>query len=335
MAVSIRSFAKINLGLRIGAKRADGFHELRTLYQTIGLHDVIRVEVSRGTGIEIRSKHPQVPCDESNTCYRMADRILRWLKVRHKVVIQIEKNLPVQGGLGAASSNAVAAMVGLERVLKAEIPSEQKLTFAAEIGSDVPLFLVGGTVLGASRGEEVYALPDVPQISAVVAFPRVAVSTPKAFADWDEQFADSSPKAQAADKLTVNSKSDTINEFHRTVFAALSADNHAGSLTGVSAKNGGDRAEALLLDLVRTGIENDFERVVFPQHPELRDIKRILERHGAKYASMSGSGSAVYGLFGSRPAAEEVAARLSKDGLTAQVTSTLARREYWAQMLKA
>ena len=329
MAVAVRSFAKINLGLRIGAKRDDGFHELRTVYQTVALHDIVRVDISRGTSIEIRCKHPQVPCDESNTCYRVAERVLRRLKARHRVVIAIEKKLPVQGGLGAASSNAIATMLAMERALKTQIPAEEKLQLAAEVGSDVPLFLVGGTILGAGRGEEVYAMPDVPQVWCVIALPKVAVSTPKAFADWDERSQGDGARAQ---KLTRNGKPDTINEFHRSVFAALGVQNHAGPLSGVPAKKSGDRAEALLLDLVRTGIENDFERVVFPQYPELRDIKRALERQGAQYASLSGSGSAVYGLFPSKPAAEKAASHLQKDDIPAQATSTLSRREYWQQL---
>jgi 4-diphosphocytidyl-2-C-methyl-D-erythritol kinase len=331
MPVALHSFAKINLGLRIGAKREDGFHELRTVYQTIALYDLVRVDVSGGTGIEIRSKHPQVPCDESNTCYRVAERVLRLLKARHKVVITIEKNLPVQGGLGGASSNAVAAMLALERVLKTPIAPEEKLRIAAEVGSDIPLFLLGGTILGAGRGEEVYGLADLPQIWCVVAIPRTAVSTPKAFAAWDERLNEAS---SAAHKLTANGKSDTLNEFHRSVFAALGSQNHTSSLSGVPAKKSRDRAEALLLDLVRAGIENDFERVVFPQYPELRDIKRALERQGAEYASLSGSGSAVYGLFPSEQAAERAAAQLQAEDMRAQATHTLTRKQYWERLFK-
>ncbi|HJY87773.1 MAG TPA: hypothetical protein VKE24_13140, partial [Candidatus Acidoferrales bacterium] len=105
MSISIRSFAKINIGLHIGARREDGFHELRTIYQTLALADTVRIDTGRGLGIDIACKDPRVPCDESNTCYRMAERVLRALKTRCKVRITIEKNLPVQGGLGAASSN--------------------------------------------------------------------------------------------------------------------------------------------------------------------------------------------------------------------------------------
>ena len=145
-----------------------------------------RVEAGRGMGIEIRCQSGAVPCDESNTCYRVAERVLRALKTRGKITITIEKRLPVQGGLGAASSNAIAAMLGMEQALKTQIAPEEKLRIAAEVGSDVPLFLVGGTILGMGRGEQVFPLADLPPIPCVIATPALGVSTPKAFADWDK-----------------------------------------------------------------------------------------------------------------------------------------------------
>ena len=111
------------------------------------------------------------------------------LHARGRVVIEIEKHLPVQGGLGGASTNAVATLLGLERALKKKLPALEKLQIASEVGSDLPLFLVGGTVLGLGRGEEVYPLPDLPATACVVATPEIGVSTPKAFADWDEMMA--------------------------------------------------------------------------------------------------------------------------------------------------
>src|SRR6202158_3786724 len=187
MTVAVRSFAKINLGLYIGAARADGFHDLRTVYQTIALHDVIRVSVGRGSGIEIRCKNkdPRVPLDSSNTCYRMAELVLDELGAKGRVSVEIEKRLPVQGGLGAASSNAVATMVALELALKRKLPAAARLRIAADVGSDLPLFLIGGTVLGVGRGEEVYPLADLPSVAMVVVMPEVGVSTAQAFADWD------------------------------------------------------------------------------------------------------------------------------------------------------
>jgi len=151
MTVTVRSLAKINLGLRIGASRPDGFHELLTVYQTIGLHDVIGVSVGRGSGIEIRCEDERVPRDETNTCHRIASRAMEALRARGRVVIEIEKRLPVQGGLGGASANAVATLLGLERALKRKLAPEERLRIAAEVGSDLPLFLVGGTVLGVGR----------------------------------------------------------------------------------------------------------------------------------------------------------------------------------------
>ena len=162
MPITVRSFAKINLGLHIGALRPDGFHDLRTVYQTIALHDFVSVQVSRGTGIEIRCEDPRVPKDESNTCYRIAEQAMAALKARGRVLVEIEKRLPVQGGLGGASSNAVATLLALERQLKKALAAGERLHIVAEVGSDLPLFLVGGTILGVSHGEEVYPLPDLP-----------------------------------------------------------------------------------------------------------------------------------------------------------------------------
>src|SRR5947207_12550183 len=126
MTVAIPSFAKINLGLRIGALRGDGFHELRTVYQTIALHDVIRVSVGRGSGIEIRCKDPRVPTDATNTCWQMTERAIAALKCRGRVVIEIAKRLPVQGGLGGASGNAVATLLALVRALRKRLPGAER-----------------------------------------------------------------------------------------------------------------------------------------------------------------------------------------------------------------
>ncbi len=377
MTVAVRSFAKINLGLYIGGGRADGYHDLRTVYQTIALHDVIRVSVGRGSGIEIVCTDPRVPLDSSNTCYRMAERVMDELGAKGRVNIEIEKRLPVQGGLGAASSNAVATLVALERALKRKLSAPVRLRIAADVGSDLPLFLVGGTTLGVGRGEEVYPLADLPSVAVVVVMPEVGVSTAQAFADWDalvqrEKAAElrSAWTGEGARPHTTRPHTNSgveLNSAGRTnasaatrtgtgrnpVTTQLSATTRDDQLTrplasdrlvevgcamsawlsglpntGAPAK-GGSRAGNLLLDLVRTGIENDFEKVVFPLYPELRDIKGALERAGSRYASLSGSGSTLYGLFQSRADAAKAASRLRKQGLKAVATSTLTRRKYW------
>ncbi len=128
---------------------------------------------------------------------------------RAKIVIEIEKHLPVQGGMGAASSNAVATLLGLERAFGVELAAADKLRIAAEVGSDLPLFLIGGTVLGVGRGEEVYPLPDLPALHVVVVTPPVGVSTPKAFARWDELAARDAALTAAAPAGTINAFSST------------------------------------------------------------------------------------------------------------------------------
>jgi 4-diphosphocytidyl-2-C-methyl-D-erythritol kinase len=368
MIVTVRSFAKINLGLSIGGLRPDGFHDLRTVYQTIALHDVIRVQIGRGTGIDIRCEDPRVPRDSSNTCYRVAERTMHALEASDRATITIDKRLPVQGGLGAGSGNGVATLLALERALKRKLPGAERLRIAAEVGSDLPLFLVGGTVLGVGRGEEVYPLPDLPVTHCVVVTPEIAVSTPGAFGDWDhmvagegqdfsrakdgrretaalaaegaaelhsarkgrrpvptQPFPTPSIPTSGGSKLTLLPPSDRMVQFGRAVSAWLSGQ----PLSGVPVKRGRGRAEISLLDLVRTGIENDFEQVVFPKYPELREVKSVLEKAGAFYASLSGSGSAIYGLFRSRAAGQQAAARLQRNGVPAVVTTTLTRRQYW------
>jgi 4-diphosphocytidyl-2-C-methyl-D-erythritol kinase len=243
-------------------------------------------------------------------------------------------------------------MVALERALKKSLSSAARLRIAAEVGSDLPLFVLGGTVLGVGRGEEVYPLPDLPATPMVVVTPEVGVSTPQAFADWDALAQNKSAELRSAGQpraavptqlsgtaeggcshaskaeLTRLGASDRLLEVGRVLSSWLSSSPN----TGAPAK-GGSRAGSLLLDLVRTGIENDFEKVVFPKYPELRDIKLALERAGARYASLSGSGSTLYGLFRSRSEAAKAAGRLRKQGLKAVITRTLTRREYWKRSL--
>jgi len=394
MAVTVRSFAKINLGLRIGPAREDGFHELLTVYQTIGLHDVIQVSVVRGAGIEIRCADPRVPRDESNTCFRIVERAMTALRAKGRVVIEIEKRLPVQGGLGGASANAVATLLALERAVRKLLTQAEKLRIAADVGSDLPLFLVGGTVLGVGRGEQVYPLPDFPATPCVVVTPEIGVSTPKAFAEWDRRIkpglkpwpingpdaelkrrsstvqpaesmvlssmlpssmnpSSMDPSIEPAghgsawtgegarpyttrggdfsksSKLTMSAGFDRMNELGRGLSAWLSG--LYSSAPSDRLERGG-RAGNPLLRLDRAGIENDFEQVVFPEYPKLGEAKRALLRAGAEYASLSGSGSTLYGMFASRQAAALAVTRLRTEGWAAQAATTLTRAAYWRRM---
>jgi 4-diphosphocytidyl-2-C-methyl-D-erythritol kinase len=328
MPTSVRSHTKVNLGLAIGPLRPDSFHQLTTVYQTLALHERVTVQarMASATRITLGSTHPRVPTDARNTAWRMVERCLEMLDLRAEVHIHIDKQLPLQGGLGAGSANAVAALIGLERELDRRLSPPDRLRVAAEIGSDVPLFLLGGAVVGVGRGEEVFPLPDIPSTPCVLALPDIGVSTPQAYRDWD---------ALDQDSLTKGAPSATINVLGRSIAVAFGEPHSSGVFSLRE-----DRAEDPLLALVRTGIENDFERVVFPQYPSLGEIKRILvggssTEDAAIYAGLSGSGSALFGLYRAPGAAQAALERLERHGVTGLVTSTLPRSDYWRTMMVA
>ena len=360
MPTTVRSHAKINLGLYIGAPRPDGFHALATVYQTLEMHDVVTVsaQLAAATAIRITSNDRRVPADARNTAWKMVERALQGLNLAAEVSIHIDKRLPVQGGLGAGSANAVAALIGLETELQTSLPPgfelqatgyelpalrpSRRLQIAAEVGSDVPLFLIGGSILGLDRGQEVYPLPDIEPTWCVVATPSIGVSTPQAFRDWDALC--------AAEGLTAEASADKLKELSRayaSAFAeAIPEGRQAGSsgVPPISSKSvGGDLAGPLGSALVRTGITswiaNDFERVVFRQHPSLAEIKRILAAadtpEAALHASLSGSGSALFGLYLTREHAEAACGRLQAAGVASTVTKTLPRTPYWTGMISS
>src|SRR5580698_7740476 len=189
MPTAVRSHAKINLGLGIGAPRPDGFHALTTVYQTLEIHDVVTVTAAKSPATQIRltSNDRRVPTDGTNTAWKMISLALQHSGVTADVAIHIDKRLPIQGGLGAGSANAVAALVGLGEELGIGFRNllTTRLHLAAQVGSDVPLFLIGGAVLGVDRGQEVYPMPDFEPVWCTLAIPALGVSTPQAFRDWD------------------------------------------------------------------------------------------------------------------------------------------------------
>jgi len=370
MPTHVRSYSKINLGLAIGPVRADGFHGLTTMYQTLALHDVVTVSAVRSGEISLTltSNHPWVPPDARNTAWRMVERCLTRLEIKATVRIRIQKNLPIQGGMGAGSANAAAALLGLEHELGVALPGPERLELAAGIGSDVPLFLLGGAVLGLGRGEQVYPLPDFPETICVMALPEVGVSTPQAFRDWDGL------RAGNQDALTKSTVRDNLNKLSLALASTYAEPgtsgifckpeppspellkqsqgrqvNQADEFDQNKATLQQDLAENSLLALVRTGIENDFEQVVFPIHPSLRDLKRHLmgndpaetpgvdfrssdQTSPALYTALSGSGSALFGLYRSTADAKAAQQRVQAAGCKAVITHTLPRTAYWRTM---
>jgi 4-diphosphocytidyl-2-C-methyl-D-erythritol kinase len=372
MPSRVRSYSKINLGLAVGPARSDGFHELLTVYQTLALHDFVTVSArpAAQTSITLQANHPGVPNSAAgtaarNTAYKIVAGALERLRLTAEVDITIDKRLPVQGGMGAGSANAVAALLGLERELGTELPDMERLALAAEVGSDVPLFLIGGTVLGQSRGERVTPLAELdsaPGLPCVVAIPSVGVSTALAFRQLDERFSQSNA-------LTSTPPVDKLEQLSHALAAVWKTDGDESGPSGIDFTNclelvssnlshtstevndrasasgqrdvSGDLAENPLLALVRTGIENDFEEVVFSQHPSLRSTKRDLlgspvgsgeKYEGPLFAGLSGSGSALFGLYSSQAAARAAQHRVQQNGTRAILTETLPRREYWHTM---
>ncbi len=348
MPTVVRSHAKINLGLYIGAPRPDRYHSLATVYQTLELYDLVTVTAhpAAATTLRLTSNDSRVPTDERNTAWKMVALTLDALDITADVEMHIEKRLPVQGGLGAGSANAVAALVGLEAELGLtsqqvnEPPgwSARRFELAAKVGSDVPLFLIGGAVLGQDRGQQVSPLPDFEPVWCVVAMPEEGVSTPQAFRDWDSLC--------LAEGLTARASADKLEQLSRayaSAFAEAIPEGRQGSGSSGVPFDEGNLAGPAESALVRTGItswiENDFERVVFPQHPSLAEIKRILSGsdtpEAALHASLSGSGSALYGLYRSRGDAEAARVRLKEQfpSLETRITRTLPRSEYWREML--
>ena len=294
--VRIPAFAKVNLRLDIFGKRADGYHELRTIFQTVSLHDEVRLRASRSAGISLAIHGNAVLSQEpsrENLVYRAVDALRASLKIRSGVEIELHKKIPAGRGLGGGSSDAAAALLGYLRLTKARIREPRLLEIASSLGADVPFFLHGGRALGVSRGDEIYPLPDIPKLTLLIVSPRsIHVATPAAY-KWLKAAPLSLTKSSADSKLWK--------------FCAL-----CWSVQG-------------------SGLSNDFERPVFRRHPRLGQIKRALLQGGASEASLAGSGSAVFGVFPSPALARRAAVGFPHDETF--VCETVSRDRYVRRMM--
>ena len=292
--VRIPSFAKINLRLDILGKRADGYHELRTIFQIVSLHDELRLRANKSSEISLTIHGNDELAREpvkKNLAYRAVDALRRELKIRRGVELELHKTIPSGGGLGGGSSNAAAALFGYLQLIGGKLPMAVLLELAASLGADVPIFLFGGRALGAGRGDEIYPLPDIAKLALLIVAPRdIRVPTPDAFR-WLN-----APLCNAATltKLAVDPK--------LWEFCALSWSAQGNSLS------------------------NDFEKPVFKRYNRLDQIKRVLLQKGAAEASLAGSGSAVFGVFPSPTMARRAAVGFPHD-LTF-VCETISRDRY-------
>ncbi len=289
--VRISAFAKINLRLDILGKRDDGFHELRTIFQTISLHDELRLRTSRSPEIllTIEGNQPlSAEPPQKNLVYRAVDALRRELKISGGVEIALEKTIPAGRGLGGGSSDAAAALLGYLRLTKKKLAAARLMEIAAALGADVPFFLLGGRALGVNKGDEIYPLPDIRKLQILVVSPKdIHVPTPDAYR-WLE-----------AKPLALTNSAGTSKLFQ---FCALS-----WSAQG-------------------SGLLNDFEGPVFQRHPRLDQIRRELLQRGAAEASLAGSGSAVFGVFPSPAMARRAAVGFPHDQTF--VCETVSRDRY-------
>ncbi len=286
--VRVRAFAKINLRLRVGARQADGYHPLDTVFQSLALHDVVTCAPSRGA-FRVVCDDTSVPTDERNLAWKAARALWRHLGRGGELrgcTVSIVKQIPTAAGLGGGSADAAATLAGLNRLWRAGLPVSGLAALGSDLGADVPYFLTGGTALGLGRGDEVYPLDDVAPRWVVLVCPPFGVSTAEAYGWFD-------------------------------------ADGGGGRAVG-RAPNSAPTFEAWPSRCL--AIENDLESPVVRRHPAIRDLAGLLAEQGAEAAAMTGSGSAVFGLFTSESRARRAAHAAAGLGAWATVTRTVDRR---------
>ena len=277
----LRAFAKINLVLRVGALRPDGFHEVRTVFQTIDWHDEIQLEPA--TQFRFSSNAP--PQDQSNLVVRAARMFEEAAGVVANVGIHLEKRLPVGAGLGGGSADAAVTFLGLMKLYDVRMPLEKQRDALRSLGSDVPFFALGGRAFGIGRGDEISPLEDITDYWLVVV-PGVSVRTREAYS-W----------------LTTTERPVSIEGFCAQFLSSAGEE----------------------------PLVNDFERPVYARYPELQQIKEALLDHGAFDASLSGSGSAIFGQFRSEEQARSAMAMLAV-GHPATLARPLSRQDYWTRL---
>lgn len=287
--VTVRAHAKINLDLRVLGTRPDGFHELRTVFQALALHDTIEC-VPRPGPFAIECSTAGVPLDRSNLVWRAADRLWRALRRdggARDMLVRLHKRIPLQGGLGGGSADAAATLVGLVHAWRVAIRPSQLVDVAASLGADVPFFLSGGTALGLGRGDEIYPLADLPRHWVVLLVPGFGVASVDAYGWYD-------------------------GERDLTRGPSVREPQHVPGPWP-------SRAAQMI---------NDLEAPIARHHPEIEQMKTALRRAGALAAAMSGSGSTVFGLFQKKREAALAVERLAGSGWRVVLTESLDRGEY-------
>ena len=269
--ITVNGNAKINLTLDILGKREDGYHEVEMVMQSIGLHDTLEMEKT-GEGIFLEVDRPGLEADERNLAWRAAALMLERFHLAGGVRIRLKKRIPIAAGLAGGSTDAAAAFRGMNELYGLGLSGEELCRLGAEIGSDIPFCILGGTMLSTGRGEVLERLPDFPRMSVVLAKPNISVSTAWAYQNYDARGAERHPDNGAVQR-------------------ALAA--------------GDGRTVAKLLC-------NVLESVTMKEHRIISEYKQMMMEQGALASMMSGSGPTVFGLAESEEKAEELAAFLRR-----------------------
>jgi len=270
--LKITARAKINLTLDVLGTLPDGYHEVRTVMQLLDLCDIL--EISSGiSGITLSSDSKKIPIGPENLVYRAAQLLLARTGLEKRAHINIIKRIPVAAGLGGGSSNAAAALWGLNRFWELGFTPEELMEMGAEIGADVPFFMTAGTALGSGRGDKLTPLPSPPPMGVLLVKPHFGVSTAQVYKLFD--------KLPGETKLRTDSMIQALEKRDANAIAA-----HLG---------------------------NDLEPVTASLHPEIREIKRELVDAGALGAEMSGSGPTVFGLMANKEKARLLAANIKSN----------------------
>jgi 4-diphosphocytidyl-2-C-methyl-D-erythritol kinase len=291
------AFAKINLDLRVLCRRPDNYHELRTIFQTISLADSLGVAFTPSRKTSIRVTGPQIP---DNLIVRAARSCLDAMRLTGQIEFDLVKHIPMGAGLGGGSSDAAAVLLALPALAGRIIDWPRLLKLAEELGSDVPFFLLGGTAVALGRGTELYPLPDRRPQAGVVVAPELHVSTAEAY-------------QRLTAHLTSEPQQNKIVSFQSNLWGGSAGEQSKG----------------------KTSLgENDFESVVFDQHPALKSIKLRLLKLGAQPALMSGSGSAVFGLFPDRDQVRRAIQSFGKERVfpITLVSRAKFRAEWWKRL---
>jgi 4-diphosphocytidyl-2-C-methyl-D-erythritol kinase len=296
---SLKAYAKLNLGLRVLFKRPDGYHELRTVFQTISLADSLEISFRRAATTRIRiAGTPEIA---ENLVEKAAVLALEAMRIQADVRFTLKKCIPAGAGLGGGSSDAAAVLLALPALAGKNLSLECLGGLAAQVGSDVSFFLYGGTALGLGRGEEIYPLPDRRRARGLLVAPAIHCSTAEAYKDLSQ-------------RLTSIALQNKVVTFQEEVWR------EAGS----PRKETPHEAPTAV---------NDFEEGVFDRHPELRRIRNRLRSSGARSAAMTGSGSAIFGIF-DNPGQLQQARKSFNDGRTFAI-SFVSRSRYRASWLRA